>query len=79
MNVNDLKKEIVQNTTDALIKDLKELDMPEDFKDAHAYNLIQYAFSLMVTGGMAPDEINKKLHQLVDKATDNFFNEVVNP
>lgn len=78
MDVNSLKKEIVKNTTDSLIEDLKKLNVPEDFKDAHAYNLIQYAFSLMVTGGLSPDEINHKLHQLVNEATDSFFKDVTN-
>ena len=76
MDVNSLKKEIVKNTTDSLIKELKKLNMPEDFNEVNAYNVIQYAFSLMVTAGTPPDEINNKLHLLVDEATDSFFKEV---
>ncbi len=52
MDINNLKKEMVKHTTDALIEDLQKLNVPKDFKDAHAYNLIQYAFSLMVASAM---------------------------
>jgi hypothetical protein len=59
-----------------LINDLKKLNVPEDFNDENAYNLIQYAFRLMVTSGQTAEEINSKLHQHVEDATDNFFKEV---